>query len=222
VSNADIAALNNFQPNAGMIAGQVIKVPVSKETVARKLNNQPIKYTVKSGDSLTSVAARHGITIKELADANNLNTNSNLLLGTTITIPAAGSAKSAAIATPAHSQSANTQAAPSQAAPAGNTIANTENYTVQSGEHLTGLATRFGVSVNDLAKTNNLATNAQLRRGQVIKVPKLTTTYKVKSGDNLISLARRYGISTEELAKMNNLENNASLRIGQTLTVPNK
>ena len=222
VSNADIAALNNFQPNAGMIAGQVIKVPVSKETVARKLNNQPIKYTVKSGDSLTSVAARHGITIKELADANNLNTNSNLLLGTTITIPAAGSDKPAAIATPARSQSANTQATPSQAVPTGNTIANTENYTVQSGEHLTGLATRFGVSVNDLAKTNNLATNAQLRRGQVIKVPKLTTTYKVKSGDNLISLARRYGISTEELAKMNNLENNASLRIGQTLTVPNK
>lgn len=72
------------------------------------------------------------------------------------------------------------------------------------------------------AAANNLAKNANLRIGQVIKVPKLTTTYTVKSGDGLISLARRFGISTDELAKMNNLEPNTNLRIGQVLTVPNK
>ena len=84
------------------------------------------------------------------------------------------------------------------------------------------LSNRFGVAIGDLATANGLASNANLRIGQTLKVPKLTTTYTVKAGDGLIALARRYGISTQELAKMNNLEPTADLRIGQVLTVPNK
>lgn len=219
VSNSDIAALNSFNAKAGMIAGQIIKVPVSDATVTRKLNNQPIRYTVKSGDSLTSVASFYDISIKELADVNKLSTNTKLALGATIIIPASGGAKSNI---GKNSERRQTSTSLSVNSSLENAIKDTENYTVQSGEHLTALATKFGVSISDLAKLNNLAKNARLRRGQVIKVPKLTTTYKVRSGDNLISLARRYGISTEELAKMNNLDNNAGLRINQTLIVPNK
>ncbi|WFF37811.1 LysM peptidoglycan-binding domain-containing protein [Moraxella nasibovis] len=227
VTPAAIAALNDFSANANLIAGRTIKVPATSTAVTRKLNNQPVKYTVKAGDSLTSVASRHGISIDELAAANNLTRTANLLLGTTITIPAAGTktAAPAAKAEPAQAP-ARTNQAPTRTSTASTTAATnstaTENYTVQSGDNLTQLARKHGVSLADLAKLNGLATNAQLRQGQTIKLPKLTTTYRVKSGDGLISLARRYGISVDELAKMNNLETNANLRIGQTLTVPNK
>lgn len=225
VSNADIAALNDFNANSPLIAGQTIKVPASQAAVTRKLNNQPTKYAVQAGDSLTGVAAKHGISIDELAAANNLTRTSNLLLGTTLTIPAAGtttnrtSSSSASATTSRTTSSANnTTAQPAR----GTTFKDTENYTVQAGDNLTALANKFGVSVADLAAINNLAANAGLLRGQTIKVPKLTTAYTVKSGDGLISLARRYGISAAELAKMNNLDANANLVIGQKLTVPNK
>lgn len=212
MSVQDLAALNGLEPTQGLYIGQSIKVPAAKATTTTAPARQPAaatkatKYTVKSGDSLTSVANKHGISIDELAAANNLSRTANLVLGTTITIPA------------------GTQAKPqtTQVAPVSKSTTPTENYTVQAGDNLTKIAGKYGVAVSELAKMNNLKTNASLRQGQTIKVPKLTTTYKVKSGDNLNTLARRYGISVDELAKMNNLNSNANLRIGQTLTVPNK
>ncbi|MCL1622811.1 LysM peptidoglycan-binding domain-containing protein [Moraxella sp. Tifton1] len=210
VGSNDIATLNDFSSNFRLIAGQSIKVPATKTTVSRKLNNQPIKYTVKSGDSLTSVASIHNISIDELAAANNLTRTSTLILGKTITIPAAtnSSQPTKEVSKPTSNNS--------------NASSKTESYTIQNGDNLTRLAKKYDMSVSDLAKLNGLAANTQLRQGQSIKVPKLTTTYRVRSGDNLISLARRYGVSVDELAKMNDIDNNASLRIGQTLTVPNQ
>lgn len=98
----------------------------------------------------------------------------------------------------------------------------TENYTVQSGDTLIGLARKHNVAVNDLAATNNLATNAQLKRGQVIKLPKLTDSYTVKSGESLTSIAKKHGVSVTELAKMNNIESSTGLKVGQKITVPIK
>ena len=46
-------------------------------------------YTVKSGDSLSAIAARNGTTVKALMDANGLD-NSNIRVGQTLQLPAAG------------------------------------------------------------------------------------------------------------------------------------
>lgn len=67
-----------------------------------------------------------------------------------------------------------------------------------------------------------MATNAQLQRGQTLRVPKATVSYTVGSGDSLIGLARKYGLSTQELAEMNNIAANTMLQRGQRLTVPNR
>ncbi|STZ08333.1 Membrane-bound lytic murein transglycosylase D precursor [Moraxella caprae] len=220
VSNADIAALNSFNANSPLIAGQTIKVPATNAQVERKLNNQSVKYTVQSGDSLTSVANKYGISVDELATANNLSRTAGLIRGRTITIPAAGTVKVARQTTKNDDKASRNDNSDNTAR--GNVIKSTENYTVKAGESLNALASRYGVSARDLAATNKLPANAQLQRGQTIKVPKLTDTYKVKSGDSLNSVAKKFGISVAELAKMNNLSNDAQLKINQTLTVPNK
>ena len=93
---------------------------------------------------------------------------------------------------------------------------------MQPGDGLIALARRFGVSVADLAATNNIATNAQLQLGQTIKVPKTTISYTVESGDSLIVLARKYGVSAQELADLNNITPDAMLQIGQRMIVPNR
>lgn len=219
VSPAEIAAINSdFNAKARLQRGQIIKVPASKELVDRHLNNKQISYKVKSGDTLTAVAKRYNIAITELATANNLKDNANLILGRTITIPApaSGSAATASTSSKQSSSSAST------ASSGGKKLGNTEDYKVKAGDGLIAIARQFGVSVEDLAATNDLATNAQLQRGQNLKVPKLTVSYTVASGDSLIGLARKYAVSTQELAEMNGIAADAMLQRGQRLTVPNR
>jgi LysM repeat protein len=227
VSAEDIAAVNSsFDARARLQRGQTIKVPVSKELVDRKLNDEAVSYKVKSGDTLTGVAQRYNIGLSDLAAANNLTTNANLILGRTITIPAKGSVSTSTSSTANTSQSstaASKDTATKTETPtaSGKKLGNTESYKVQSGDGLIALARRFGISVEDLAATNDMATNAQLQRGQTIKVPKVTVSYTVGSGDSLIGLARKYGVSTKELADMNDIAVDTMLQRGQRLTVPN-
>ncbi|WP_420230449.1 LysM peptidoglycan-binding domain-containing protein [Psychrobacter sp. ER1] len=220
VSATELAAVNsNFDAKARLQRGQTIKVPASKELVDRQLNDKAVSYKVKSGDTLTGVAKRYNIGLSDLASANNLNTNSNLILGRTITIPASGSVASASSSSQSSSSAASSN---SSSASSGTKLGNTESYKVKSGDGLIALARQFGISVEDLAATNDLATNAQLQRGQTLKVPKATVSYTVGSGDSLIGLARKYGVSTQELADMNNIAADTMLQRGQRLTVPNR
>ena len=229
ISPEELAAVNtNFDAKARLQRGQTIKVPVTKDLVDRQLNDKAVSYKVKSGDTLTGVAQRYNIGLGDLAAANNLKTNSNLILGRTITIPANGTVSASTTASNASSTSNSNKGSSSASADAtsstasGKKLGNTESYKVKSGDGLIALARQFGVSVEDLAATNDLATNAQLQRGQTIKVPKATVSYTVGSGDNLIGLARKYGVSTKELADMNNIAVDTMLQRGQRLTVPNR
>ncbi|MGM8884313.1 LysM peptidoglycan-binding domain-containing protein [Psychrobacter sp. 1U2] len=216
VSAAQVAAVNSsFDERARLQRGQTIKVPVSASQVDNKLNDKPISYKIRSGDTLIGVANRYKIGVSDLAAANNLSTTSNLILGRSLTIPAEGGRSNTTTST-ASSASSTSKAS------TGKSLSNTENYKVQSGDGLIALAARFGVPVADLAATNNLATNAQLQRGQTLKVPKMTVSYTVSSGDSLIGLARKYGVSTKELADMNNIATDTMLQRGQRLTVPNR
>ena len=226
VSAAELAAVNSkFDAKARLQRGQTIKVPASKELVDRQLNDKAVSYKVKSGDTLTGVAQRYSIGLSDLAAANNLKTNSNLILGRTITIPANGSvaaASSSSQSSSSQSSSSSSVSATTSTASSGKKLGNTESYKVKSGDGLIALARQFGISVEDLAATNDLATNAQLQRGQTIKVPKATVSYTVGSGDSLIGLARKYGVSTQELADMNKIKADTMLQRGQRLTVPNR
>lgn len=220
VTAAQVAAVNSgFNERARLQRGQTIKVPVSQVQVDTKLNDKPATYKIRSGDSLIGVANRYKVSVSDLAAANNLTTSSNLILGRDLTIPVAGSSAAKSNTSSAASRSSTSTSSSSST---GKTLSNTENYRVQSGDGLIALAARFGVSVDDLAATNNLARNAQLQRGQTLKVPQMTVSYTVGSGDSLIALARKYGISTKELADMNNIAADTMLQRGQRLTVPNR
>ncbi|WP_163626469.1 LysM peptidoglycan-binding domain-containing protein [Moraxella catarrhalis] len=204
-----------------LVAGKVKRQPVSAQqtsqaTQSTKNNQSTATHRVQSGESLTAIARRYNISLHALAKENGLSVTDGVLIGQTLKLPSDAKAESS---TPSHLGNTKNN---STRTPANTNIGITKNYTVRSGDSLTMLSNRFGVAIGDLATANGLASNANLRIGQTLKVPKLTTTYTVKAGDGLIALARRYGISTQELAKMNNLEPTADLRIGQVLTVPNK
>ena len=108
-------------------------------------------------------------------------------------------------------------------------IAPTESdfYTVQKGDSLWKIATKFGITVDELKELNNLKNNT-ITVGQNLKV-KLTEEkpiedyllYTIKSGDSLWKIANTYGVTVNELKQVNNLSG-TTLQIGDVLLIPTK
>ncbi|MCU0792445.1 MAG: LysM peptidoglycan-binding domain-containing protein [Opitutaceae bacterium] len=177
-------------------------------------------YTVGKGDSLWSIARKHGITVAELAAANKLAPSATLRLGQTLTVPAMPASDASVAA----------------ATDAGNT------YTVVAGDTLGAIARRQGTTVAALRTANNLSGD-NLRVGQKLVVPGNAAplsdaaprasaasaatapragggSYTVVSGDTLGAIARRAGVKVGDLALLNNITDPAKLRVGQTLKLP--
>ena len=95
-----------------------------------------------------------------------------------------------------------------------------QTYVVSSGDTLYGIASKYGVSVNDIKTANNVKNN-NLSIGQILKIPTIETValYIVKKGDSLYSIAKSYDTTVDELIKLNNLKSN-SLSVGQQLKLP--
>lgn len=202
VSAEDIASLNStLNANDNLVAGQTLTVPIGSSTSAVPSKTRTQTHNIGAGDTLIGVANKYAVSVDELAAANNLDSKARLIAGQTLVIP---------IGSPVSNKTAP------------QSFKSSESYKVQSGDSLTALAGRYGVSIETLAAANNLDSKARLVAGQTLNVPKVTTSYTVRSGDGLISLAKRYDMSVEELAKMNGLSVNEGLKIGQKLTVPNR
>ncbi|RRN65608.1 LysM peptidoglycan-binding domain-containing protein [Caulobacter sp. 602-1] len=94
-------------------------------------------------------------------------------------------------------------------------------HTVKSGDTLTAIARKFGVSVSDLADDNKLKTDTPLKLGAKIKGPATTQkAYVAVSGDTLAGIAKRFNVSVKELAAENNLRATASVKKGQKVLLP--
>ena len=98
----------------------------------------------------------------------------------------------------------------------------TNEYIVQKGDTLYGIANKFNTTVDNLKSINNLTTDS-LSIGQVLKLPSSSTistdTYTVKSGDSLYAIAKKYNTTVDTLKSLNNLTSN-TLSIGQVLKLP--
>ena len=92
-----------------------------------------------------------------------------------------------------------------------------DRYKVKKKDTLYGIASRYGISVNDLKNANNLTSNT-LSIGQVLVIPG-SNIYTVKSGDTLYSIARNNNVTVDAIKRANNLTSNL-LSIGQKLIIP--
>lgn len=101
--------------------------------------------------------------------------------------------------------------------------ADSNYYTVKSGDSLWSISRKFGITVDELKSANNLSSNL-LSVGQNLIIPgKETQTtgdeYVVKKGDTLYSIARKYNTSVDNLKSINNITTD-SLAIGQIIKLP--
>ena len=101
-------------------------------------------------------------------------------------------------------------------------------YTVKSGDTLSGIASKYGTTYQELARINNISNPNLIYPGQVIKINSSSQsnstvnkpqTYTVKSGDTLSGIASKYGTTYQKLAKINNISNPNLIYPGQVLKV---
>ena len=189
-----IKELNNLGNNALTIDQELI-IPKEETTELPSSNENFIIYTVKSGDSLYSIARNYGTTINVLKDVNNL-TSDTLSNGQVLKIPGKSDEN----------------------------IKNYINYTVKPGDSLYKIAGLYETSVNEIKNINGLLNN-NLEINQVLKIPTTSSNqvnyinYKVKSGDSLYKIANLYDVTVNEIKNLNNLTSN-NLAIDQVLKIP--
>jgi LysM repeat protein len=180
-------------------------------------------HIVRTGDTLFSLARRHGTTILAIMQANGLTDPNLIYVGQRLVIPAGSSAPPATPGAPA----------------SGETI-----YTVRTGDTLSALSRRFGVSMMTIAQMNGIVNPSLIYIGQKLVIPggtvPPTTTptptavpepeatpepdggfyYTVKTGDTLLSIATRYGTTLSLLVAANNMTNPNWIVAGQQLWIP--
>ncbi len=147
-----LAKANNIANPNLIRAGQKLTVPggsTKAGATAAAPRASGGTYTVKSGDTLSGIAQRHGTTTSALAKANNISNPNLIKVGQKLTIPGSSGPKAPA---------------PAPAKP-------TQQYTVKSGDTLSGIANRFGTTTSALAKANNISNPNHIKVGQKLTIP---------------------------------------------------
>ncbi len=175
----EILKLNNLQPNTIIYPGQKIKLsgspsapaPAPAAPAPAAPANAGGSYTVKAGDTLSGIAARHNVSLSDVFSWNGLNMRSIIYPGQKVKV-GAGEAASPAPAAPAPAapaapalalQPASAPAAPAPA-PAG-------AYTIKAGDTLSAIASRHGVKLSDLLAANQLSMTAVIYPGNKLAIP---------------------------------------------------
>jgi membrane-bound lytic murein transglycosylase D len=132
-------------------------VALNKPGKARRATAQTQRYVVRRGDTLSSIARKYKVGLRDLARWNNMKISKPLSVGQKLTVKA-GSAAPASVASRGSSKSS------------GSGGDRRVNHTVKRGETLSSLSRRFKVSVHDIARWNDFSPKRQLRIGERVKI----------------------------------------------------
>jgi LysM repeat protein len=100
-------------------------------------------------------------------------------------------------------------------------------HVVRWGETVYLIASRYGVSVQDIVAANNLTNPDLIRAGDVLIIPggaapspEQPGVHIVRRGETLNTIARMYGTTVNAIARANGIVNPNYIYVGQRLTIP--
>jgi LysM repeat protein len=174
---------------------------------------------VRSGETLSEIADRYGISLSRLMQANGISDPDLVVVGQRISIPGRGGTTA-----PAGAARSSQPMAP---------------YTVKSGETLSEIAARFNTSTERLMQANGISNPDLVMSGTRLQVPLLpakqpsappppsslsgptanrqAADHVVQAGESLSLIAERYGTSVERLAALNQIDDPGLLLVGTRL-----
>jgi N-acetylmuramoyl-L-alanine amidase len=152
VSVRRLVELNRLADPNRILAGQRLRVgsATAPSTISARL-----VHVVNRGSTVWHIAKRYGVTVSAIVAANNLVNPSRIFAGQRLVIPG-GTAPRA---------TGGGSARPSQPA-ASSTV-----HVVERGQHLSGIARRYGVSVTAIVSANGIANPSRIFAGQRLVIP---------------------------------------------------
>jgi len=158
----DVLAINGLTWSSIIYPGQVLRLaaaPADPPPPAPAAPAAPTagSYVVVGGDTISSIAAHHGMSIQAVLGANGLDWSSIIYPGQTLAIPGATS-------TPAEPAAPAAPAAP-PAPPA------TDSYVVADGDTISAIAQLHAIPVQAVLDANGLTTSSIIHPGQSIAIP---------------------------------------------------
>ena len=166
----------------------------------------PVYHIVQAGETLDDIAAYYGISVEAILTANNLSSAHLVHAGNQLLIPEGMQ--------------------PPTATPVPDIDDSIALYVVRAGDTFYGIATSYGIEVEELAQLNRGVSINLLAVGQALTVPAVpalplsSRSYTVRRGDTLLDIALRFNVSAEAIANANNISVDSLLDVGQTLNIP--
>ncbi len=200
-----LAEANAIADPNRILVGQRLTIPGAAVAVAAP--RASATYTVRSGDTLGSIAARAGTSIAALVRHNSLANPNLIRVGQALSLPG-----------PAPAGSAPT-------APAGGA----QFHVVRAGDTISSVATRYGITQRQLIDANGL-TGGMIYVGQRLNlvapapsapaVGGTARTHVVTPGQTLSSIAQRYGTTVRAIQSANGITDPDTVVVGRRLTIP--
>ncbi|MCK4258012.1 MAG: LysM peptidoglycan-binding domain-containing protein [Halanaerobiales bacterium] len=161
----------------------------------------PIKampYTIKPGDTLYKIALEYNTTPQQLLFLNPAINPNNLMVGQIICVPKK---------------------------PTKPSCTKGFYYTIEQGDSLYSIATKYGLSVNELLPFNPGIDPTNLYIGQIICIPKKVKCpngqfYTVEENDTFLLIAIKFDRSYNALRKANPNLDLDNLQEGQQICIP--
>ncbi|MEJ8284424.1 LysM peptidoglycan-binding domain-containing protein [Curtobacterium citreum] len=183
----------------------------------------PTNYTVRQGDTVSGIAARFGLSAQEVLVRNGLGWNTIIHPGQTLHLASTPAVTTARTTTSAGSTSGSGSS--------------TSSYHVKSGDTVSGIASRVGVSTTALLSANKLSQRSVIYPGQTLRVPhgssgggsvstaaassgSSKSSVKISSGDTIGSIAASHHVSVAALLSANGLTYTSTIYAGKTLVIP--
>ncbi|MDZ7821210.1 MAG: LysM peptidoglycan-binding domain-containing protein [Candidatus Marinimicrobia bacterium] len=203
-----------------------IRLPKGKRAVlvreigALEASPTHVAYTVKSGDTLSEIALRYGVSVDNIVRANKLRSKSMIRAGQKLILPQTGSGDLRTVST--YSGSSSSTGKPDLSASHRKIV-----YEVKPGDTLGEIAEIYDTRASRIRVWNGLVYGEHIYPKQKLNIwiPKgssYETTkqyYTVRRGDSFEQIARRYGISTDELKKLNPSMNYSKIYPGDKIRI---
>jgi len=169
-------------------------------------------YQVRDGDSLTTIARRHGTDVRALALVNAVAEADQIQVGRQLSVPTGRSTDSSAT---------RLRAAASGLHPVDTSGAPALSYRVRDGDTITSIAARSGSPLRAVLAANGLRRTEAIRPGQVLVLPMLRgagalatpakpkrsgsrpVVHVVRPGETLWTIATRYRVEIATVVRVN-------------------
>ena len=153
-------------------------------------------HVVTTGETLSEIAIGHGVTVKELVEANDIANPDLIRIGQELQIPGTDDT----IVVPTETNGV---------------------HTVVRGEVLARIASEYGISLSELIAANSLNNPDLIQPGQRLVIPSAGAAvgdaplyHVVRRGETMDSIAARYGITAKELAAANGMTTSSIIAVG--------